>query len=127
MRDSPDVDSSSARARFLVSGALRIDTESMSVSLGERALHLTPTEFNLLKYLVTHAGRVLTHPMILREVWGEEYAGDTAILRTYVNQLRAKLGDDLEKPRFIRTEPRIGYRFLDSSPEPLAPSEAAAD
>ncbi|HLF77922.1 MAG TPA: winged helix-turn-helix domain-containing protein [Dehalococcoidia bacterium] len=121
------MDSSSARARFLVSGALRIDTESMSVSLGERALHLTPTEFNLLKYLVTHAGRVLTHPMILREVWGEEYAGDTAILRTYVNQLRAKLGDDLEKPRFIRTEPRIGYRFLDSSPEPLAPSEAAAD
>ena len=110
------MDSSPASERFLITGALRIDLERMSASLGGRELRLTPTEYSLLKYLATHAGRVLTHPMILREVWGEEYAGDTAVLRTYVNQLRTKLGDDLERPRFIRTEPRIGYRFLDASP-----------
>jgi two-component system KDP operon response regulator KdpE len=110
------VDSTPTSERFLVTGSLRLDLENLSASLGGRDLRLTPTEYNLLKYLVSHAGRVLTHPMILREVWGEEYAGDTAVLRTYVNQLRSKLGDDLEKPRFIRTEPRIGYRFLDTSP-----------
>jgi two-component system KDP operon response regulator KdpE len=53
--------------------------------------------------------------MILREVWGTEYAEDTAVLRTYINQLRAKLEDEPDKPHFIRTEPRIGYRF--GSPE----------
>ena len=51
--------------------------------------------------------------MILRAVWGAEYASDTHVLRTYINQLRAKLGDDPASPRFIRTDPGVGYRFLD--------------
>jgi two-component system KDP operon response regulator KdpE len=78
---------------------------------------LTPTEYSLLKYLATNAGKVLTHPMILRAVWGAEYE-DTAVLRTCVNQLRAKLEEDAANPRYIRTEPRIGYRFLVSDQKP---------
>jgi two-component system KDP operon response regulator KdpE len=92
-------------------GDLRIDLEHRSVSLRGRLLSLTPTEYSLLKYLATNAGKVLTHPMILRAVWGAEYE-DTAVLRTYVNQLRTKLEDDAASPHYIRTEPRIGYRFI---------------
>jgi two-component system KDP operon response regulator KdpE len=66
----------------------------------------------LLKYLALHAGKVLTHGMILREVWGAEYAHDTHVLRTCVNQLRAKLDDDPAEPRFIGTDPGVGYRFV---------------
>jgi len=92
-------------------GDLRLDLEKRRVTVGTREVTLTPTEYSLLKYLATHAGKVLTHPMILREVWGAEYADDTGVLRTCINQLRAKLEDDPNDPRFIRTEPRIGYRF----------------
>jgi two-component system KDP operon response regulator KdpE len=104
---------SSLRATHPVieAGNLRIDLEHRSVSLAGREVALTPTEYSLLKYLATNAGKVLTHPMILRAVWGAEYE-DSAILRTYVNQLRAKLEEDAANPRYIRTEPRIGYRFL---------------
>jgi two-component system KDP operon response regulator KdpE len=93
-------------------GTLRIDLERRSVSVRGREVHLTPTEYDLLKYLATHAGKVLTHPMILRAVWGPEYADDTTVLRTYVNQLRAKLEDDPDRPRLIQTEPRVGYRLI---------------
>jgi two-component system KDP operon response regulator KdpE len=65
-----------------------------------------------------HAGKVLTHPMILRAVWGGEYVQDSALLRTYINQLRAKLGDDPGAPRFIRTDPGVGYRFVESPADP---------
>lgn len=92
---------------------LTIDLERRSVTLGGDELRLTPTEYSLLKYLATNAGKVLTHPMILRAVWGMEYAEDTHVLRTYVNQLRAKLCDDPSHPRFIRTEAGVGYRFLE--------------
>jgi two-component system KDP operon response regulator KdpE len=104
---------SSLRANqpLITLGDLRIDLERRNVSVGNREVHLTPTEYSLLKYLATHAGKVLTHPMILRAVWGAEYADDTTVLRTYINQLRAKLEDDPDKPRFIRTEPRVGYRL----------------
>ena len=92
---------------------LSIDFERRSVTLDGEDLRLTPTEYSLLKYLATNAGKVLTHPMILRAVWGMEYAEDTHVLRTYVNQLRTKLRDDSSHPRFIRTESGIGYRFLE--------------
>jgi two-component system KDP operon response regulator KdpE len=82
------------------------------VSKAGAEVHLTPTEYSLLKYLASNAGKVLTHPMLLREVWGAGYDTDTAVLRTAINQLRAKLEDDPERPRLIRTEPRIGYRML---------------
>ena len=94
---------------------LVIDLGRRAVALDGREVRLTPTEYALLKYLTTNAGKVLTHAMILREVWGAEYAHDTHVLRTCVNQLRAKLGDDPSAPRFIRTDPGVGYRFLDPS------------
>jgi len=94
------------------SGDLHLDLERRTVTLGAEELHLTPTEYVLLRYLMTNAGKVLTHPMVLREVWGPEYADDSHILRTYINQLRSKLKDNPTSPRFIRTEAGIGYRFV---------------
>jgi two-component system KDP operon response regulator KdpE len=97
-------------------GELVLDLERRVVTLRGVEVHLTPTEYATLKYLATHAGKVLTHPMILREVWGSDY--DVTVLRTCITQLRAKLEDDLDKPRLIRTEPRIGYRLLAPDEEP---------
>jgi two-component system KDP operon response regulator KdpE len=97
-------------ARITV-GDLVIDLDRRLVSLRGNDVHLTPTEYSLLKYLAVHAGKVLTHTMILNEVWGAGYS-DTAVLRTCMNQLRAKLDDNAAKP-LIRTEPRIGYRLLE--------------
>jgi two-component system KDP operon response regulator KdpE len=92
-------------------GGLDLDLERRVVKVDGSEVHLTPTEYSLLKYLATNQGKVLTHPMILRSVWSAEYASDTAVLRTYVTQLREKL-DSAQPYRFIRTEPRVGYRFL---------------
>ena len=92
-------------------GDLRIDLEHRNVTIQGHEVALTPTEYSLLKYLATNAGKVLTHPMILRAVWGAEYE-DTAVLRTYVNQLRSKIEADPAHPRFVITEPRVGYRFV---------------
>jgi two-component system, OmpR family, KDP operon response regulator KdpE len=96
---------------------LRIDLERRRVTLAGADVHLTPTEYSLLKYLAINAGKVLTHPMLLRAVWGPEYSGDVQLLRTYVNQLRSKLEDDSSSPRFIRTDPGVGYRFADPDRE----------
>ncbi len=98
--------------------SLRVDIERRVVTRNGKEVHLSPTEYSLLKYFAVNAGKVLTHPMILRAVWGPEYLDDTTVLRTYVNQLRSKLEEDPDSPRFIRTEPRVGYRF--GSPEDLA-------
>jgi two-component system KDP operon response regulator KdpE len=89
--------------------SLTIDLEHREIRAAGKPVHLTPTEYSLLKYLATHAGKVLTHPMILRAVWGAEYADDRQLLRTYVNQLREKLGDAAAK--HIVTDPGVGYRF----------------
>jgi two-component system KDP operon response regulator KdpE len=103
---------------FITADGLSIDLERRRVTLDGHEIHLTPTEYSLLKYLGMHAGKVLTHPMILRAVWGEEYARDTALLRTYINQVRTKLGDDPAAPRFIHTDPGVGYRFVDPATDP---------
>jgi two-component system KDP operon response regulator KdpE len=73
---------------------------------------LTPTEMSMLEIMVTHPGRLLTHDFLLRKVWGPGYATEWNYLRTYVGQLRKKLGDDAASPRFIATEPGVGYRWL---------------
>ncbi len=98
---------------------LLIDTDRHLVHLNGREIALTPTEFTLLEYLSVNAGRILTHQSILANVWGEEYVADTQILRTYVKQLRAKLGDPSSAPRFIRTESRLGYRFINGVDQSL--------
>jgi two-component system KDP operon response regulator KdpE len=108
---------SRAQGTTVVVGDLVIDLEKRAVLLAGTEVRLTPTEYTLLKYLATNAGKVLTHPMILRAVWGAEYASDPHILRTYINQLRAKLQDDASAPRFIRTDPGVGYRFVEPDAE----------
>jgi two-component system KDP operon response regulator KdpE len=104
--------------RIIRVDALTIDLEKRRVDLDGSEVHFTKTEYALLKYLATHAGKVLTHPMILREVWGAEYVRDSHILRTAINQLRAKLGDDAAQPRFIYTDPGVGYRFAEPAADP---------
>jgi two-component system KDP operon response regulator KdpE len=94
-------------------GELTIDLERRLVSVRDRAVHLTPTEYSLLKYLATNAGKALTHRMILCAVWGVEYEDDSHILRTYINQLRAKLEADPGNPALILTDPGVGYRFAE--------------
>jgi two-component system KDP operon response regulator KdpE len=99
------------QAAVIRAGGLVVDIERRSVTLDGHDIHLTPTEYALLKYLAVNAGKVLTHPMLLRAVWGPEYASDTQLLRTYINQLRTKLKDDPASPAYIRTDPGVGYRF----------------
>jgi two-component system KDP operon response regulator KdpE len=79
--------------------------------MGEKRVQLTPTEYELLKTLVQQAGRVLTHHQILTKVWGEQYAGDAHMLRVNVSNLRRKLEPDPVRPRYLITEPGVGYRF----------------
>jgi two-component system KDP operon response regulator KdpE len=101
----------SSKDARIVLGDLVLDADRRLVTLRGVEVHLTPTEYALLKYLASHAGKVLTHSMILQQVWGNGYT-DTSVLRTAINQLRAKLDDRPERP-LIRTEPRIGYRLLE--------------
>ena len=79
-----------------------------------RPLHLTRREFDLLWMLASHRGRLVTQEMILKAIWGPAHAEDSQYLRVYIRQLRQKLGDEASNPRFIATEPGIGYRFLDA-------------
>jgi two-component system KDP operon response regulator KdpE len=90
---------------------LRVDFDARRVWRGGVEVRLTPTEYDLLKFLVQHADKALTHSMILRAVWGPEYAGESQYLRVYIPQLRRKLEADPTRPRFLVTEPGVGYRF----------------
>jgi two-component system KDP operon response regulator KdpE len=93
------------------SGELVIDVGRRRVTLGGEEIHLTPTEYAVLTYLAANAGRVVTHSMVLRAVWGPEYGGENQLLRYTVLQLRRKLRDDPVHPRYLFTDPGIGYRF----------------
>lgn len=92
-------------------GDLRVDFNRRRVTRGDREVALTPKEYDVLKFLIGNAGRVLTHTMILRAVWGPEYATETQYLRNVVLGLRRKLEPDPAHPAYIVTEPGIGYRF----------------
>jgi two-component system KDP operon response regulator KdpE len=74
-------------------------------------LRLTPTEYDVLKYLVQHADRVVTHRALLGAIWGAEYSEQTPMLRVFINQLRRKVEPDPSRPRLIVTEPGVGYRL----------------
>jgi two-component system, OmpR family, KDP operon response regulator KdpE len=93
------------------SGELRVDLERRLVFRQGGEIHLTPTEYRLLAVLVRHAGKVLTHRQLLHEVWGANYDGQTHYLRVYMAQLRNKLERDSARPRFLLTEPGVGYRL----------------
>jgi two-component system KDP operon response regulator KdpE len=96
------------------SGSLEVDFAARLVKLDGKEVKLTATEYSLLRMLVQHAGKVLTHRQILREVWGPNYEEQTHYLRVYVAHLREKLEADPSNPRLISTEPGIGYRLLTS-------------
>jgi two-component system KDP operon response regulator KdpE len=92
-------------------GDLAIDLTRRRVTLAEQEIHLTPTEYDLLRALATQAGKVLTHTMLLRTVWGSAYEHDAPTLRVFITQLRRKIEADPAHPAHILTEPGIGYRF----------------
>jgi two-component system KDP operon response regulator KdpE len=92
-------------------GDFHLDFETHSVSVKGRDIHLTPKEFELLAHLIRHAGKVLTHRKLLTAIWGGNYAEQTEYLRVFIGQLRKKIEPDPSTPRYILTEPWIGYRF----------------
>jgi len=104
-------------ARFH-SGRLEGDLTPRLVKPGGTEAKLTATEYALLRLFVRHAGKVLTHQQILREVWGPDYINQTQYLRVYVAHLREKLEAEPSKPALLLTEPGIGYRLVELEPEP---------
>ena len=81
---------------------------------GGEEVHLTPIEFDLLRVLAQHRGRLVTHRQLLQEVWGPEYSGETHYLRVHVAHIRAKLEVDPSRPQYLITEPGVGYRLRDT-------------
>ena len=92
-------------------GELRVDLASRVVTRGKDDVRLTPVEYKLLSTLVRNAGRVMTYQQLLKEVWGLRYANQKQYLHVYVGHLRNKLEPDPTRPRFLLTEPGVGYRF----------------
>jgi len=92
-------------------GDFHIDLEGHAVTVGGREVHLTPKEFDLLLYLGRHPSKVITHRALLTAVWGGNSAEQPEYLRVFVGQLRKKIEPDVEHPRYILTEPWVGYRF----------------
>ena len=110
-------------APMLAFGDVQIDLTRRSVTRKGEPVKLTPTEYALLRLLAQHAGRVLTHRQILKEVWGPEYVGETHYLRVYFAQLRQKLEENPALPKLIVTEPGVGYRLIDpGDSSPLQPA-----
>ena len=101
-----------AQARVLEAGEFRIDLDAHLATHHGTELRLTPKEFELLTHLVRNAGKVLTHRALLGAVWGGDYTEQHEYLRVFIGQLRKKIETDPSKPRYILTEPWIGYRFI---------------
>ena len=99
----------SPESSAIVAGPLTIDDASYTVTVGGRSIDLTYTEFELLKYMVSHEGRVLTREQLLSDVWGYDYFGGTRTVDVHIRRLRAKLGSRLE--HYIQTVRNVGYRF----------------
>ena len=92
-------------------GELEVDLDRRRVSAHGEEVHLTPNEYKLFAHLMKHAGKVLTHRQLLKEVWGAAYATQTHYLRVYMVQLRHKLESDPARPSYLLTEPGVGYRL----------------
>ncbi|HEY1015493.1 MAG TPA: response regulator transcription factor [Herpetosiphonaceae bacterium] len=105
-----------AASALIVSGELTIDLARRRVARGGEEIHLTPREYDLLTELAAHPGRVLTHAWLLSRVWGEGYEGDVQNLHVFISQLRRKIEPQPARPRFILTEPGVGYRFNETNP-----------
>jgi len=110
LRRRPDTET--ARSAVVEIDDLVIDLGRRLVTRDGQRVALTRTEMSMLEVMVTNPGRLLTHDFLLRKVWGPGYAKESNYLRTYVGQLRKKLGDAAASPRLIATEPGVGYRWL---------------
>jgi two-component system KDP operon response regulator KdpE len=104
---------------------LTIDFDKRVVVVKGQSVRLTPKEFDLLRLLVTNRGKAVAHRRLLQAVWGPDYGEETEYLRVFINQLRKKIEPDPRKPRFIRTDPWVGYRFEAPEDNPSATKTAA--
>ena len=95
----------------LDSGDFHVDLETREITVRGKSIHLTPKEFDLLVYFIKHSGKVLTHRTLLAALWGGNYVEQNVYLRVFVGNLRKKIEPDAASPRYILTEPWIGYRF----------------
>jgi two-component system KDP operon response regulator KdpE len=94
-----------------IAGRMCVNFDRREVTIDDKPVKLTPTEYDLLKYLIEHAGKVLTHRMILQAVWGQAYVDQAQYLRVFIGQLRRKIEKVPARPSFIITDPGVGYRF----------------
>lgn len=102
----------SGAAAIVRAGDIEVDLERRLVSVGGQDVHLTPTEYDLLKALAQHPNKVLTSRMLLQRVWGAEYGAEDHYLHVYATRLRKKIEADPQAPRYLITEPGVGYRLL---------------
>src|SRR6266850_3543108 len=102
---------SDSKSQVLEVGDFRIDLEAHTATQGGKNVHLTPKEFDLMVHFIRNAGKVLTHHALLGAVWGGDYTEQPEYLRVFIGQLRKKIEPDPSTPRYILTEPWIGYRF----------------
>ena len=108
LRRSP---TSSVGPKTFVAGDLEIDFEARKIRSGKKNVRLTPKEFDLLRYLVSHAGKPVPHRELLQAVWGPDYGDQTDYLRVFITHLRKKIEPNPAKPQYILTDPWLGYRF----------------
>jgi two-component system KDP operon response regulator KdpE len=102
---------SESENQVLTVGDVKVDTDERRVVVAKKEVKLTPKEFDVLKYLVSNAGKVVTHRALLQAVWGWQSTDQTEYLRVFINQLRRKIEPNASHPRYILTEPWVGYRF----------------
>jgi two-component system KDP operon response regulator KdpE len=100
-------------------GELVVDLQKRSVSAAGKPVHLTPHQFDLLRVFAINQGKLLTHRMLLQEVWGPGYGNESNLLQVNVSQLRRKIEPDRAHPRYLLTEPGAGYRLVDPTPAAL--------
>src|SRR5437016_3066086 len=111
LRHASDVGNQGDQASVFVSDNLKVDLGLRRVFVKDREIHLTPIEYKLLTTLVRHAGKVLTHHFLFREVWGPHRQQETHYLRVFMASLRRKIETDSAQPRYLLTEPGVGYRL----------------
>jgi two-component system KDP operon response regulator KdpE len=99
------------QGKTVLTGDFLLDLEARTVRVRDQEVHLTPKEYELLVYLIQHPNKVLTHRVLLGAIWGGDYVEQTEYLRVFIGQLRKKIEADPAKPRYILTEPWVGYRF----------------
>ena len=111
LRRAPAPSADDAESTVLEAGDFRLEMETRKVIVLGKEIHLTPKEFELLAHLMRQSGKVLTHRKLLTAIWGTNYSEQTEYLRVFIGQLRKKIEPDAASPRYILTEPWIGYRF----------------